>query len=147
MEEAVAGIVVGSWCTFYHFLTESTPRAPRLLCTGNSGGPHWHEKHRPVGLILYIPHRDAPKRLFTHLLKSGLQALENLKLDLGLSNVLLATAAAGDLLSLRNLVLDGLSAEVLKSVTLNSVDAELGAGLDGSETARDCSHARLIPCP
>ena len=61
-----------------------------------------------------------------------------LKLNLGLSNVLFATVAAGDLLCLRNLVLDGLSAEVLKSVTLNSVDAELGAGLDGGETAGDC---------
>jgi hypothetical protein len=61
-----------------------------------------------------------------------------LKLNLGLSNVLLATAAAGDLLSLRDLVLDGLNAEVLKSVTLNSVDAELGTGLDGGETAGNC---------
>lgn len=59
----------------------------------------------------------------------------NLKLNLGLSNVLLATAAASDLLSLRDLVLDSLRAEVLKGETLNSVDAELGAGLDGSETA------------
>lgn len=31
-----------------------------------------------------------------------------------------------------------LSAEVLERVTLNSVDAELGAGLDGSETTGDC---------
>ena len=60
-----------------------------------------------------------------------------LKLNLGLSNVLFATVAAGDLLCLRNLVLDSLGAEVLKSVALNSVDAELGAGLDGGETTRD----------
>ena len=59
----------------------------------------------------------------------------NLKLNLGLSNVLLATAATSDLLSLRNLVPDGLGAEVLKGEALNGVDAELGAGLDGSETA------------
>ena len=70
-----------------------------------------------------------------------------LELNLGLSDVLFATVAAGDLLCLRNLVLDGLSAEVLKSVTLNSVDAELGTGLDGSETARNCSHVTLVPCP
>lgn len=125
MEEAVAGIVVGSWCTFYHFLTESTPRAPHLLCTGNSGGPHWHEKHRPVVLILYIPHRDAPKRLFTHLLKSGLQALENLKLDLGLSNVLLASAAVGNLLGLGDLVLD----------SLFSVSLRVSKGVSGKHTS------------
>lgn len=67
-----------------------------------------------------------------------------LKLNLGLSNVLLATAAAGNLLSLCDLVLDGLCAEVLKSVALNSVDAELGAGLDGGETARDCLRIALV---
>lgn len=70
-----------------------------------------------------------------------------LKLNLGLSNVLLAAASAGDLLSLRNLVLDGLCAEVLKSVTLNSVDAELGAGLDGCETAGNCSGIALVEYP
>ena len=70
-----------------------------------------------------------------------------LELNLGLSDVLFATVAAGDLLCLRNLVLDGLSAEVLKSVTLNSVDAELGAGLDGGETTRDCIGLVLVECP
>ena len=70
-----------------------------------------------------------------------------LKLNLGLSNVLLAAAAAGNLLSLCDLVLDGLCAEVLKSVTLNSVDAELGTGLNGSETAGNCSCTGLVPCP
>lgn len=79
----------------------------------------------------------------------------HLELDLGLSNVLLAAAAACNLLGLGDLVSDGLyslsafeplepflvhaylSAEVLEGETLNSVDAELGAGLDGSETTRD----------
>ena len=70
-----------------------------------------------------------------------------LELNLGLSDVLFATVAAGDLLCLRNLVLDSLGAEVLKSVTLNSVDAELGAGLDGGETTRDCGHSALVECP
>jgi hypothetical protein len=70
-----------------------------------------------------------------------------LKLNLGLSNVLFATVAAGDLLCLRNLVLDSLGAEVLKSVTLNSVDAELGAGLNSGETAGDCVHLALVECP
>jgi len=79
----------------------------------------------------------------------------HLKLDLGLGDVLLAATARCDLLSLGDLVSDGLnfvnilssllssyfaylSAEVLERVALNSVDAELGAGLDGSETTRHC---------
>ena len=85
------------------------------------------------------------------MLVSNLETHENgrtyLKLNLGLSNVLFATVAAGDLLCLRNLVLDSLSAEVLKSVTLNSVDAELGAGLNSGETAGDCVHVALVECP
>jgi len=86
-----------------------------------------------------------------------------LKLDLGLGDVLLAATAACDLLSLGDLVSDGLyslsasrllencsayaylSAEVLEGKTLNSVDAELGAGLDGSETTRDC-YSISQPC-
>ena len=81
--------------------------------------------------------------------------IAHLKLNLGLSDVLLAATAACDLLGLSDLVSDGLyilsasepletfvayaylSAEVLEGETLNSVDAELGAGLDGSETTRD----------
>ena len=70
-----------------------------------------------------------------------------LELNLGLSDVLFATVAAGDLLCLRNLVLDSLGAEVLKSVTLNSVDAELGAGLNSGETAGDCWNLALVECP
>ena len=70
-----------------------------------------------------------------------------LKLNLGLSDVLLATATAGDLLCLRDLVLDSLGAEVLKGVALNSVDAELRAGLNGSEAARDCGCMALVKCP
>lgn len=80
----------------------------------------------------------------------------HLKLNPGLGDVLLAATAACDLLSLGDLVSDGLyflsasgllqhfpayaylSAEVLEGEALNSVDAELGAGLDGSETTRDC---------
>ena len=85
------------------------------------------------------------------MLVSNLETHENgrtyLKLNLGLSNVLFATVAASDLLCLRNLVLDGLSAEVLKSVTLNSVDAELGAGLNSGETAGNCGHLALVDCP
>lgn len=69
-----------------------------------------------------------------------------LKLNLGLSNVLFATVAAGDLLCLRNLVLDSLGAEVLKGVALNSVDAELGTGLNSGETAGDYGHSVLVGC-
>jgi hypothetical protein len=61
----------------------------------------------------------------------------HLQLDLGLSNILLASAAVGNLLGLSNLGSDGLGAEVLKGVSLNSVDAEDGVGLDGSESTRD----------
>lgn len=77
-----------------------------------------------------------------------------LKLNLGLSDILLAATAAGNLLGLSDLGADGLrrklwsvcvamlrrkityiGAEVLKGETLDSVDAELGVGLDNGETA------------
>lgn len=80
-------------------------------------------------------------------LNSHINIRTYLKLNLGLSNVLFATVAASNLLCLRNLVLDSLGAEVLKSVTLNSVDAELGAGLDGGETAGDCVGFVLVEYP
>lgn len=119
----------------------------------HSGGPHGHENN-PVGLILYIPHHLASKRLFTRLLKCGLQRLENLKLNLSLSNVLLAAAAAGNLLGLGDLVPDGLhsvslciptvfsgyayiGAEVLNRVSLDGVDAELGVRLNNGESTRE----------
>jgi len=38
-----------------------------------------------------------------------------------------------------------LGAEVLKRETLNGVDAELGAGLDGSETTRDYNSRYQAP--
>lgn len=79
-----------------------------------------------------------------------------LKLDLSLGDVLLAAAAASNLLGLGDLGADVLtrecelvlfeifegketyvSAEVLKSETLDSVDAELGVGLDNGETTGD----------
>lgn len=60
-----------------------------------------------------------------------------LDLNLGLGNVLLAAAAAGNLLGLSNLAADGLGAEVLDGVGLGGVDAEGGVGLDGSETSRN----------
>lgn len=61
----------------------------------------------------------------------------HLQLDLGLSNILLTSAAVGNLLGLSDLGSDGLGAEVLKGVSLNSVDAEDGVGLNGSESTRD----------
>jgi hypothetical protein len=48
----------------------------------------------------------------------------HLKLDLGLGNVLLASASAGDLLGLGDLSPDGIGAEVLKGETLDGVDAQ-----------------------
>lgn len=61
-----------------------------------------------------------------------------LELNLGLGNILLAAAAAGNLLGLSNLAADGLGAEVLEGVGLGGVDAESRVGLDGSETTRHC---------
>lgn len=61
----------------------------------------------------------------------------HLQLDLGLSNILLASAAVGNFLGLSDLGSDGLGAEVLKGVSLNGVDAEDRVGLNGSESTRD----------
>ena len=88
---------------------ESTSRVPAPgIKLEQTEGPHCHENTAQLGLKLYIPHRHAPNRLYTRLLEGGLQALENLKLNLGLGDVLLAATAAGNLLSLGNLVPDGL---------------------------------------
>ena len=57
----------------------------------------------------------------------------HLQLNLRLSNILLASAAVGNLGGLGNLVLDGIGAEVLESVTLGGVDAHGRIGLDGRE--------------
>ena len=78
-------------------------------------GPHCLDNTAKLGLILYIPRRHAPSRLYTDLLEGGLQALENLKLNLGLSNVLLAAATAGNLLGLGDLVPDGLFSVSLRA--------------------------------
>jgi hypothetical protein len=80
-----------------------------------------------------LRHHKLTARLF-HMSRQG---LENLQLDLGLSNILLASAAVGDLLGLSDLSSDGLSAEVLKGVTLDGVDAKDGVGLNGSESTRE----------
>lgn len=50
-------------------------------------------------------------------------SLTYLQLDLRLSNVLLASAAVGNLGGLGELVLDGIGAEVLNRITLGRVDA------------------------
>ena len=60
-----------------------------------------------------------------------------LKLNLGLGNILLASAAVGNLGSLGNLVLDGLRRKVVQSVTLGGVDAHGRIGLDGGESTRN----------
>lgn len=97
-----------------------------------------------------------------HLFENGLEGLEDLRhlvsnhtyggtapispsrwtyleLNLGLSDVLLATTTADNLLGLGNLGANGLSAEILKGVTLNGVDAELGAGLDNGKATGNYS--------
>lgn len=65
----------------------------------------------------------------------GLEGLKNLELNLSLGNILFATATAGNLLGLGNLVADGLGAEVLEGVCLGGVDAEGRVGLDRGETS------------
>lgn len=57
-----------------------------------------------------------------------------LELDLGLRNVLLAAASAGNLLGLGDLASDGLSAEVLEREALNGVDAQLRTRLHNRES-------------
>ena len=58
-----------------------------------------------------------------------------LNLNLGLRDVLLTSTAARDLLRLGELGPDGVGAEVLQGVALDSVDAQKRVGLDGSECA------------
>lgn len=67
----------------------------------------------------------------------------HLKLNLGLGNVLLASAAVGDLLGLGDLGADGLGGEVLERVALDGVDAQERAGLDSGESAGDCVFPRV----
>lgn len=66
-----------------------------------------------------------------------------LKLNLGLSNVLLTSTAVRNLLGFGDLVSDRLGAEVLERETLDSVDAQDRVGLDGSETTRHCD---MVSC-
>ena len=61
-----------------------------------------------------------------------------LKFDLGLSNVLLTAASAGNLLRLCNLRPNRLLAEVLNRETLDGVDAQFRVRLDNSEATRNC---------
>ena len=74
--------------------------------------------------------------LYYNLFENGLQTLKNLQLNLGLRNVLLTSAAIGDLLSLGDLGTDSLRGEVLKRVALGGVDAENRVRLDDGEATR-----------
>lgn len=60
----------------------------------------------------------------------------HLQFDLGLCNILLASAAAGHLLGLGDLGLDGIGAEVLEGEALDGVDAHQRVGLDDGEATR-----------
>ena len=60
-----------------------------------------------------------------------------LKLNLGLSNVLLASVTVRNLGGLGNLCLDSLGAEVLKREALDGIDAEDRVGLDDGESSRN----------
>jgi hypothetical protein len=70
----------------------------------------------------FVSSRVEPCRILTHL-----------QFDLGLSDILLASVAAGDLLSLGDTSTDSISAEVLQRVGLGGVDAQDGVGLDRSK--------------
>lgn len=61
----------------------------------------------------------------------------HLQLNLSLSNILLASAAAGNLLGLGNTSSDRLGAEVLQGVTLDRVDAHGRVGLNCGEPTSD----------
>jgi hypothetical protein len=72
-----------------------------------------------------------------------------LDLDLGLGNVLLASLAGRDLLGLGQLGTGSLNAELVEGVGLNGVDAQLGVGLDDSETSGDYNGCKFMSraCP
>lgn len=66
-----------------------------------------------------------------------------LQLNLGLSNVLLAAAAVGNLLGLGELGSDGVGAEVLQGVGLDGVDAQGRVRLDDGESSGHCDDTSL----
>lgn len=75
---------------------------------------------------------------YNRLFDMGSKGLENLQLDLSLSDILLASIAAGDLLGLGDTSTDSVSAEVLQGVSLGGVDAQDGVGLDrGKATGQE----------
>ena len=98
-----------------------------LLCT------------KSIGMIQKPPNGEQPadSREPVSISRSReiLQQCTYLKLNVCLSNVLCATATACNLLCLRNLALDSLSAEVVKRVSLGRVDTKNRVGLDGSEAS------------
>lgn len=67
----------------------------------------------------------------------SLKSLEYLNLNLRLGDILLAPSTIHNLAGLSQLGTDGLSAEILERVGLDSIDAQLGVWLDDSEAARD----------
>ena len=68
----------------------------------------------------------------------------HLQLDLGLGNILLASAAVGNLLGLGDLGSDGFGAEVLKRVALDGIDAQDRVGLDDGEASRHCTASQVL---
>lgn len=81
-----------------------------------------------------------------HFIRRLLVQLTHLQLNLRLSNVLLASAAVGNLGGLGNLVPDSIGAEVLKRVTLGRVDAHGRVGLDSRKSSGNYNpSAHLIP--
>lgn len=81
------------------------------------------------------------QRVSTHNSSPGKQVETYLKLDLRLSDILLATTAVRDLLGLSDLSTDSLSAEVLQGESLDGVDAQGGVGLNNGEATGHCSKA------
>lgn len=71
-----------------------------------------------------------------YLFQDGLQGLQNLELNLSLSNVLLTATTIGNLLGLGDLGFDSIGAEVLEGVGLHGVDAQSRVRLNDGETTR-----------
>lgn len=72
------------------------------------------------------------------------QTQSYLQLNLGLGNILFASAAAGDLLGLGDLGADSVSAEVLERVALDGIDAQDRVGLDDGEASRHYTASQVL---
>ena len=75
---------------------------------------------------------------------SSIVTRDYLKLDLGLSNILLGTTSTNNFLCFGDLRSDSVGAEVLKWESLDSIDAELGVWLDNGKASGNCSYILTV---